>query len=174
MRLLLVALVFLLSSLAGADEIEFDFAQLEVVQFQGFSSTRFLLDDEPLITLDPSFKGIAFELHAILGNGSSNGRVEYALSFAGNLLQQANLLASYGSLPPNSEVGAGTEFALSSFSFYTPTPATLSILVYDGGNQLLGSHTGALNIVEPVPEPATALLLVPAVLLSSALRRRKA
>lgn len=159
----LLLLVFLLAvPLVKADPVTFDFGSVVALQNGGNSSINL---NTPNVLLAPTSidpitgvrsLNVAFDLTVDAGQTWA-GVVRYdwvlngisSTTFNNNCLNGCTSQFVHG-------VGSFLDYTT---PFFFTTPGSVTISVINDSNQIIGSHTFSFAIAEPVPEPASFLLL---------------
>jgi hypothetical protein len=176
----LATLLFVLffCATAKADSVVFDLTSVEVLQTNPNGTIGFInLGDNPGVLLAPTsidpvsgsrFLNVTFNLTPF--NEPWFGFVRYDWTLNGVASTTFNLNCQNGCSPFLS-TGAGS-FLEFSTPFFTPVPGSLTISVINNEGVTLGSGDYTFRIAEPVPEPATVMLLTTALGGLLAVRKR--
>lgn len=163
MKKMLAALVLLaaITLPAAADTIHFDLSQVGIATSLNADFTQYVnLSANPTImpylwwSAGDRMIHVCF-LPGITLSGPSTGHVQYDWLVGTLTATTFNNLSNYSA----SLVGGGSTFVYQTI-FYLPTPAQVRITVLDGAGISLGSAVYSFTVLEPVPEPATLLLVL--------------
>jgi len=162
-RSLLFLLPFLIIvPMVKADPVTFDFGTVVALQNEGFTNVNL---NTPNLLLAPTsidkFTGVralnvGFDLTVSAGQ-TWTGVVRYDWVLNGVASTTFNNNCILGCTSDLIH-GAGSTLEYTT-PFFSPVPVTLTISVINDMGQVLGSRSFAFSIAEPVPEPATLLLL---------------
>ena len=163
--LTILLFVLLFCAPAKADSVSFDFTSVEALQTNPNCTIGAInLADNPGVLLAPTsidpvsgsrFVNVGFDITPI--NVPWFGVVRYDWILNGVASTTFNLNCQNG-CSPQFIAGAGS-FLEYSTPFYIPVPATLTISVINNAGTTLGSANYTFQVAEPVPEPATVVLL---------------
>jgi hypothetical protein len=157
--------VLFFSATAKADSVTFDLTSVQVTQPGPNGTFVFInLADNPGVVLVPNtidpitgsrFVNVSFEITPI--NEPWFGIVRYDWNLNGVASTTFNLNCQNG-CSPQFIAGAGS-FLEYTTPFYTPVPVSLTITVINNNGIVLGTGDYTFQVVEPVPEPASMMLL---------------
>lgn len=163
--LTILLFVLFFSATVKADSVTFDLTSVTALQTGANGNILFInLADNPGVLLAPTsidpvsgsrFLNVAFNLTPI--NEPWFGVVRYDWILNGVASTTFNLNCQNGCSPLFIS-GAGS-FLEYSTPFFTPVPVSLVITVINNNGEILGSGDYTFRIAEPVPEPATLMLL---------------
>ena len=150
---------------AKADSVSFDFTSVEALQTNPNGTIGAInLADNPGVLLAPTsidpvsgsrFVNVGFDITPI--NVPWFGVVRYDWNLNGVASTTFNLNCQNG-CSPIFITGAGS-FLEYTTPFYTPVPVSLTITVINNNGEVLGTGDYTFQVAEPVPEPATMMLL---------------
>jgi PEP-CTERM motif-containing protein len=157
--------VLFFSATAKADTVVFDFTSVEALQTNPNGTIGHInLADNPGVllrptTIDPVTGIRTLNISADLTplNVTWFGVVRYDWVLNGVASTTFNLNCQNG-CAPNMTIGAGS-FLEFNTPFFTPVPGTLVISLINNEGVTLNSGDYSFQIVEPVPEPASLMLL---------------
>jgi len=163
--LTILFLVLSFSATVKADSVSFDLTSVEALQTNPDGTIGHInLGDNPGVLLAPT------SIDPVTGIRSLNvsfliapfnepwfGIVRYDWTLNGVASTTFNLNCQNG-CSPLVITGAGS-FLDYTTPFFSPVPGTLTITVINNSGTVLGSGDYTFRIAEPVPEPATVLLL---------------
>jgi hypothetical protein len=167
LRSCLTILLFVLffNATAKANSVTFDLGSVTAFQYDSNGNVVLVnLASNPGVILAPSTidpitgsRFISFNFEVSPFNEPWFGVVRYDWNLNGVASTTFNLNCQNG-CSPQFIAGAGS-FLEYSTPFYIPVPATLTISVINNAGTTLGSANYTFQVAEPVPEPATVLLL---------------
>jgi len=163
LRSLLFLLPFLMIvPVVEADPVTFDFGSVVALQNAGFTNVNL---NTPNLLLAPTSIDTPTGVRAL--NVGFDLIVDPGQTWAG-VVRYDWVLNGVASTTFNNNCilgctsdlihGAGSTLEYTT-PFFSPVPVSLTISVINNGGEVLGSRSFAFSIVEPVPEPATLLLL---------------
>lgn len=163
----LTSLLFVLcfSATVKADSVSFDLTSVSALQSGPNNSILFInLADNPGVLLAPTsidpvsgsrFLNVSFDLSPFNEPWFGVVRYDWVLNGVASTTFSLNCL---NGCSPLFIAGAGS-FLEYSTPFHTPVPVSLTISVINNSGVTLGSGDYTFQIAEPVPEPATVMLL---------------
>lgn len=167
MKSCLAILLFILffSTTVKADSVNFDLSTVVALQTVGNNNIVFVnLANNPGVLLTPTsidpvsgsrFLNVGFDLSPI--NEPWFGVVRYDWILNGVASTTFNLNCQNGCSPLL--ITGGGSFLEYSTPFYIPVPGSVTISVINNSGVTLGTANFTFQIAEPVPEPATVMLL---------------
>ena len=167
LRSCLTILLFVLffNATAKADSVTFDLGSVTAFQYDSNGNVVLVnLASNPGVILAPSTidpitgsRFISFNFEVSPFNEPWFGVVRYDWTLNGVASTTFNLNCQNG-CSPQFIAGAGS-FLEYTTPFYTPVPVSLTITVINNNGMVLGTGDYTFQVVEPVPEPASMMLL---------------
>jgi hypothetical protein len=163
--LTILLFVLFFSATAKADSVTFDLTSVVALQSGPNNTITFInLADNPGVLLAPTsidpvtgsrFVNVGFDISPF--NQPWFGVVRYDWNLNGVASTTFNLNCQNG-CSPQFITGAGSYLEYTT-PFYTPVPVSLTITVINNNGVVLGTGDYTFRVAEPVPEPATVMLL---------------
>lgn len=165
-----VSLIFLLlfSPTVNADSVTFDLGSVTALQYDSAGNLVYVnLASNPGVLLTPTTidfstgtRSLNVDFNLSPFNEPWFGIVRYDWVLNGVASTTFNLNCQNGCSPLF--ITGGGSFLDYTTPFYSPVPASVTISVINNAGTTLGSANYTFQIAEPVPEPATVLLLTTA------------
>ena len=161
-RFLLLLSFLIVVPLAKADPVSFDLGSVVALQNEGFTNVNL---NTPNLLLAPTSidtlsgvrsLNVGFDLIVDAGQ-TWVGVVRYDWVLNGIASTTFNTNCALGCTSQFIH-GAGSTLEYTT-PFFSPVPVSLTISVINDAGEVLGSRSFAFSLAEPVPEPATLLLL---------------